>query len=260
MTMRDININSCFIDDIDGFWDIFWSNNIGVISKKIDPDSRSATLRIYHQILWSRELPNGQKMVLEKGTMSDYLKWNGMRFASDSIFTQHRYKKCLHILQLLEKQIPDYRKFVSDTLRLSYTIGGMIIFPKMKGSMNQDRGTNPMIADRWDMTLECVKRYYENPQNCEYCYNPLWTTIKRNEEFFSLFVDFSGYINFFFLQDYLNSEMEVIRFFDDCMDKDGNFSKKYPLPQNTEEYLRNIAIQKEIVNKRNKRIRSFIQS
>lgn len=66
MTLRDININSCFIDDIDDFWDTFWSNNIGVISKKIDPDSRSATLRIYHQILWSRELPNGQKMVLEK--------------------------------------------------------------------------------------------------------------------------------------------------------------------------------------------------
>lgn len=189
MTIREINTKSCFIDDIDGFWDTFWSNDIGVISKKIDPDSRSATLRAYHQILWSRELPNGQRMVLEKGTMSDYLKWNGMRFASDSIFTQHRYKKCLPILQLLEKQIPDYKKFVSDTLRLSYTIGGMIIFPKMKGSMNQDRGTNPMITDRWDMTLECVKRYYENPQDCEYCYNPLWTTIKRNEEFFSLFVD-----------------------------------------------------------------------
>ena len=50
----------------------------------------------------------------------------------------------------------------------------MIIFPKLRGSMNQDRGTNPMISDRWDLSLECIKRYYEFPENDDYNFNPLW--------------------------------------------------------------------------------------
>lgn len=25
-----------------------------------------------------------------------------------------------------------------------------------------------MIADRWDLTLECIKRYYEQPENDDY--------------------------------------------------------------------------------------------
>lgn len=124
--------------------------------------------------------------------------------------------------------------------------------------MNQDRGTNPMIADRWDLSLECIKRYYEHPKNDDTNFNPLWNTIKRSEDFFKLFVDFSGYVEFFFLQDFLDEDGNVIRFFTDYMNENGLFTKKYPLPQTVEEYLRNIEIQKEIVSKRNKRIKDFV--
>ena len=76
-----------------------------------------------------------------------------MRFTSDSIATQHRYVKCEQIIKQVESQLPNYKNFVYDTTRFTYTIGGMIIFPKLRGSMNQDRDTNPMIADRWDLSL-----------------------------------------------------------------------------------------------------------
>ena len=77
-------------------------------------------------------------------------------------------------------------------------------------------------------------------------------TIKRSEEFFKLFVDFSGYVEFFFLQDFLDENGNVIRFLNDYMDENGLFTKKYPVPQTAEEYLQNIEIQKEIIIKETK--------
>lgn len=93
MELKELDVTKCFVDDSYGFWDGFWErrNGLGAAPHSADPDSASATLRNYHQALWSRELPNGQVMKLEKGKNSDYLTWNGMRFASDSIATQHRY-------------------------------------------------------------------------------------------------------------------------------------------------------------------------
>jgi transglutaminase/protease-like cytokinesis protein 3 len=49
---------------------------------------------------------------------------------------------------------------------LGYTIGGMMVFPgnKIDGkwTINQARGMNKWtIADRMDLTLECIRRFYE---------------------------------------------------------------------------------------------------
>ena len=60
------------------------------------------------------------------------------------------------------------------------------------------------------------------------------------------------------MQDFLDKDGNVIRFLNDYMDENGLFTKKYPLPQTAEEYLKNIEIQEEIVGKRNKRIKDFI--
>ena len=262
MDLRDINIATCFVDDSKGFWDGFWErrNGLGAAPHSADPDSASATLRVYHQALWSRTLPNGEAMDLQKGKGSDYLTWNGMRFASDSIATQHRYIKCAGVINEVSKQMEDYHQFVYDTTRFTYTMGGMIIFPKLRGSMNQDRGTNPYISDRWDLTLECIKRYYGQSENDNRQFNPLWKTIKRSEEFFNLFVDFNGYIGFFLLQDFVDGNGNVIRFMPDYFDGNGNFTKKYPVPQTAGEYLQNIEAQKGIISKRNVRIQRFVQA
>lgn len=93
LKLSEIDVNKCFIDDTVGFWDGFWErrNGLGAAPVYADPDSASETLRNYHQALWSRKLPNGEVMTLQKGKKSDYLTWNGMRFASDSIATQAVY-------------------------------------------------------------------------------------------------------------------------------------------------------------------------
>ena len=91
-------------------------------------------------------------------------------------------------------------------------------------------------------------------------FNPLWKMIKRNEEFSRLFLDFNGYIEFFFLQDFVDENGTVIRFMPDYFDGKGNFTKKYPVPQTAAEYLKNIKIQKGIIKKRNNRIREFVSA
>ena len=248
------DVNTCFIDDSPGYMNGFWLGRNGLGLGGSDPDSRSKKLRDFHQLLWNKKLPNGQMMYLEKGTMSNYLIWNGMRFGSDSIVTQHRYKKCEKVIREVENIVPNYKEYVIQVLRETYTIGGMIIFPKIRNSMNQLRGTNPMIRDRWDLTLECIKRYYEQPDNTESNYNPLWNAINNSKNFFELFVDFQKYIEFFLLQDYLDSNGSVTLFFPHksfCDD---------PLPKTAEEYIQNIEMQRNIVKKRNKRIQQYLES
>jgi hypothetical protein len=43
--------------------------------------------------------------------------------------------------------------------------------------MNQARGVSKMIDDRFDLTLECIRRYYKNESS------PLFETIKRYSDF-----------------------------------------------------------------------------
>ena len=59
----------------------------------------------------------------------------------------------------IEKMIPDYHSFMEDFIRKTYTIGGMMIFPKRRGGINQTRGFHAQIRDRWDLTLECIRKY-----------------------------------------------------------------------------------------------------
>jgi hypothetical protein len=48
--------------------------------------------------------------------------------------------------------------------RLSYTIGGMMLFPgnqrNGKMTINQARGFHPRVKDRFDFTVEYIRRHY----------------------------------------------------------------------------------------------------
>jgi hypothetical protein len=168
-----------------------------------DPDSRSPTLRRYHQLLWSKPLPDGRPFELHAGlTLSPYLVYeaDGTRIVlgSDTIATRHR-KKLSH----LYAQLPD--KTNDAFLRRSYTICGFMIFPVSQGSLNQHRGTHPRIQDRWDLTLEVIRRFYEGGTS------PLATTMDRYANFFELFGSFDGYIHHFHLDDFVD-ENGAVRF------------------------------------------------
>lgn len=94
--------------------------------------------------------------------------------------------------------------------RQGYTIGAMMVFPgnriNSKQTVNQRRGTHPLIADRFDLTLECIRRHYLRQAS------PLSDTLALYADFFDLFVDFRGYVDFFLLQDLVTNDYGAIRF------------------------------------------------
>ncbi len=214
-----------------------------------DPDSASPILQEYHRLLWSKPLPDGQTMVLSKGNGSDYLNWNGFRFASDSIIVSFRYQKNIVIIDEIKKRNPDYKSFYEKLIRDSYTIGGAIIFPKHQNSINQRRGTDKYISDRWDLTMECIRLFYKGKEN------PLYSYLEKDASFFDLFVDFKGYVDFFFLQDCVSDDYQTV----DIWEGKGDFSKS-GLPDTAEDYLNFIKNEQEFLRKRNQRIADYCNS
>jgi len=173
-----------------------------------DPDTFSPTLRRYHKLLWSKPLPSGFDFNLADTTTKVYLHHKselGEFLSSDGIRqTYSRQKRMSDIVN----QIPSDE---IDTFRKSWrTIGGYIIFPSNKVdnkmTINGSRGINHKIKDRFDLTLECIRRHYFNEDN------PLSDTLQRYNDFLSLFQNFQGYVDFFLLQDLVKDDYLSIKF------------------------------------------------
>jgi Family of unknown function (DUF6994) len=95
-------------------------------------------------------------------------------------------------------------------LTTAHQIGGKMLFPgKMINgrTINQERGTNRQIADRFDLTLECIRLNYLGETS------PLAEVLIRNVDFFALFEDFNGYTDFFLLQDLVSEDSSAVKFF-----------------------------------------------
>lgn len=213
-----------------------------------DPDSTSLTLRLYHKILWSKPLPNGQWFELDNKKSGAYLYHKSVlgefNLGSDAIVHSYRNQKRK---QWLINQIPNQVKELFD---IGSTIGAYTIFPKNKidnkFTINQARGVSSLIDDRFDLTLECIRLYYNGQ------HSPLYDTFLRYRNFFNLFDNFKGYIDFFLLNDLIEEE-EKIRFY---LPFD-NF-KTRPIFKDADEYLvykRNVT---NFVNARNKRIENYV--
>ena len=232
-----------FTLDTPHYWDNFWNDRGGLGVGGGDPDSLSKNLQSYHQTVWSRMLPCGEKMELQRGTGPNYLTWKDFRFGSDSIIVSFRYEKYRYMLDEVKKAVPDYKSFVEDYLHRAYTIGGMMIFPKHAGSINQAKGTNKKLCDRWDLTLECIRRYYAGEDS------PIAKTLLRDKDFFDLFVDFKGFVDYFFFQDCVTDDYRTVK----VWIGNGDFTDD-PLPKSVDEYLLWISRQMDFLEKRNQRI------
>lgn len=217
-------------------------------AKGRDPDAESKTLRHYHKILWSKPLPNGQIMDLVEGHGPTYLTWNGMCFGSDSVIVSFRWARYQWMLDQLRTVLPDYKQYFDDYSKKAYTIGGELIYPK-SNSINRAKGMNQKICDRLDLTLECIRRYYKNEDS------PLFTCFQKNKDFFDLFVDFKGYVDFFFLQDLVNEDYSKVNLW-----YESKLFEKSPLPQTTDEYLDWISKELDFVDKRNQRILDWVEN
>lgn len=246
----EIDVTFDFTENTPDYWDGFWERQEGLGYGASDPDATSLILQRYHQLLWSRKLPNGEMMELQAGYGPTYLTWKDFRFGSDSITTGFRYKSNEVMIRTLEKEIRDYKAWMEKCIRKTYTMGGMIIFPKTN-SINVARGSywQTKIRDRWDLTLECIRRYYQNEES------PLFETLKLNKAFFDLFVDFKGYVDFFFLQECVTNDYKKVKLW-----LDTPLFKPLPLPETVEQYTTWMQNQLDFVDKRNKRINDFIQN
>lgn len=214
-----------------------------------DPDSTSPTLRRYHKILWSKPLPNGNLFELSDNKNGAYLyhksKLGEFFLGSDAITHSYRNHKRK---QWLTEQIPNE---VNELFDVGSTIGAYIVFPNHridgKHTINQARGVNSLIDDRFDLTLECIRLFYLEQES------PLYLTLLRYKQFFDLFDDFTGYVNFFLLND-LVDKYNNIKFylpFDD-------FSAR-PSFVDVNQYLlyKNGAV--SFIRSRNKRIENYMK-
>lgn len=175
-----------------------------------DPDSASPTLLRFHRLLWSKPLPGGAMFNLDDTTPGVYLhhrsRLGEFFLASDSIIpTFTRWKRMQDIVgRLPEEENEAFRA-------IGYTIGGMMVFPGNqvdgKQTINAARGLNGKIADRMDLTLECIRLHYRGADS------PLGDTLSRYGDFFALFEDFHGYVEFFLLQDLVDERCSAVRFF-----------------------------------------------
>ena len=210
-----------------------------------DPDTWSPTLRKYHQILWNKRLPNGTIFSLDLETrqlLHHRSQLGEFYLSSDSIgHTYSKIKSMTHIVELIP--IEEINSFFS----LCSTIGGYIVYPSKridnKMTFNGARGTNRKIKDRFDLTLECIRLFYQDEKN------PLSETMERYESYFKIFDNFQGYIDFFLLQDLVSSDYSSIKYLIPFKDFDSP-----PLPCSVEEYVTYKDNMIKFITKRNNRI------
>lgn len=238
--MKEIDYSTaCFADLTQGF-------------PYADPDAKCEELREMHYRLYNRyALYINRPFSFEKKyplSFSEgryfYLLENGScRLGSDTMNSSYLYYEALkNIKSEMEKcgrnaeaEIEKYRK------NIIYRPGNFIVFPKnSSNSINTVRGCCGKIKDRFDLTLDCIKKQYADKDN------PLsWVLRKHWEDFFDRFNGFNEYINFFMLEDYLDEKDNVVRFID---------NKYHILPQTLEEYDEYIRRISAVIEKRTKRI------
>lgn len=213
-----------------------------------DSDKYSPTLQEYHRILWSKPLPNGKIFELIKisqNRLHHNSELGDFTLSSDRAVAHFaNWKRTEHLIA----QIP--AEEIEDFVKLSDTIGGIMIWPSIQidglPTINGYRGFNRKIVDRLDLTIECIRRYYTGQDS------PLYETFLRYKDFFNLFEDFKGYVDFFLLQDAVSadySSVNIAQPFD-------NFESS-PVPKDVSEYRQYMEATTQFIKARNRRIDEY---
>ncbi len=158
-----------------------------------------------------------------------------------AIPTFSKWKK----LEYITSKIPKDK--LDNFINITETIGGITIWPSNRigerPTINGAKGINSKISDRLDLTIECIRRYYLGEKS------PLYDTLKRYNNFFNLFGNFKGYIDFFLFQDAVTSDYSSVKIappFDDFV--------SVPVPKTVDEYLQYMKYTTEFVKARNDRV------
>jgi hypothetical protein len=217
-----------------------------------DPDTHSPTLKLQHQLLWTKPLPKGVTFELlpEPGKYLIHQSQSGeFHLSSDTISHSLRSQKAM---QSLIEQIPVSE--LDEFQRIGSSIGGRILFPgnRIEGqaTINAARGFNSKIIDRFDLTLECIKLHYKGQTS------PLSSVLSRYSDFFELFGSFEEYVEFFLLQDLVSKNSSEIDFF---LHHDPSFEGS-PRPDSVERYMQYKANTIRFIQARNSRIKDWAAS
>jgi hypothetical protein len=164
--------------------------------------------------------------------------------ASDSVIPTFRKEARLsHVF----KHIPEELKTF---LRIGYTIGGMMLFPGNRVgrqmTINGARGFHPRIKDRFDLTVECIRRHYLSEAS------PLSAVLARYADYFRLFGDFRGYVDFFLLQDLVAGDYSAVKFFLPCREFQSS-----PVPESMGTYMTYRGLAAGFIEARNQRIQAW---
>jgi hypothetical protein len=224
---------------------IFYSDT----PKGKDPDAYSPTLKRFHKLLWSKPLPNGTRFDLTDTRKGAYLHHSsaiGEFFLSSDAIT-HSYAQTKKLSKVVSQVDP--AKVIS-LYKTGSTIGAYIVFPgnriNGKSTLNGARGLNAKIKDRFDLTLECIRRFYSDEPS------PLIETLDLYRDFFKLFESFRDYVDFFLLQDLVLEDYSAIKFH-----LPFNGFDQSPLPSSPAEYLEYRKNTIRFVEARNQRISSL---
>lgn len=114
-------------------------------------------------------------------------------------------------------------------------------------TINQARGMHAGIADRFDLTLECMRRHYLGEDSL------LADTLLNYEDFFALFEDFAGYVDFRLLGDLIaDGQVRFWMPFDDF--------ESPAVPQDVESYLTYRKGREDFITARNLRIDAYARA
>jgi hypothetical protein len=214
-----------------------------------DPDTHSPTLRMYHKLLWSKPLPLGILFELTDAKPHPYLYHKSaigeFWLSSDAVIpTFTRETKIKHIIDEIPENEIDFFQAIS------YTIGGMIIFPAhrigRKMTINGARGFHPRIKDRFDLTVECIRRFYLGDNS------PLKKTLERYADYFRLFQNFRGFVEFFLLEDIVQDDFSAVKIFTPFDD-----FKTSPIPSTMKAYIDYKELAIKFIKARNYRIYKY---
>jgi hypothetical protein len=197
-------------------------------------------------MLWSKPLPSGALFNLARSpgaylTHTSHL--GDFKLSSDTISNSLRGSKrrASLIAQMPSVSLDAFQS-------LGSTIGARILFPgkrvDKKPTINVARGFNAQIADRFDLTLECIRLHYLGQAS------PLAATMDRYADFFALFGSFEGYVDFYLLGDLVQNGQ--VKFY---LPFDGEFGQ--PLPNTVDEYNEYMANTMGFVASRNRRIEAW---
>ena len=267
MSVRDHGLLACVLDDhaFDPTYDWTLDPEVGAHG---DADGTSLRLRHYHQHLWSgRPLagcPGGQGLILgaaEYGLIDSALSKDffgngeGLYLASDrAMATWWNWSEPVTRTLLADPGL--YGRVLAANPVLD-NLGGIVMWPRRAlggPSINQARGSarKATIADRLDLTVECIRRYYDG--ECDSDRNPLGPDFVRYERFFDLFADFGGYVDFWLLQDLLTEDGNGVALFLGAKSRTYDFAVSSPYPDSVRAYDEYLTKAQEFVLRRNARM------